>query len=241
MAARKGILVVNSAGNSGSSAWHYITAPSDGDNVLCVGAVGANRLHAPFSSFGPSSDGDVKPNVCAMGLWSVVASTDSTILIGNGTSFSSPILAGLAACLIQAFPEKSNMEIFHAIEKSADLYNTPNDSLGYGIPNFWKAFKLLQSDNITQTGELNASIFPNPCSNYLNLVLEAKNDCHIQYDIFDASGSNVYRGSGFVQADNQCVLQLNEALVDLANGRYIILFFDNKDNQSILSFVVNKN
>ncbi len=239
MAARKGILVVNSAGNSGASAWRYITAPSDGDNVLCVGAVGANRLRAPFSSFGPSSDGDVKPNVCAMGLWAVVASPDSTILIGNGTSFSSPILAGLAACLIQAFPEKSNMEIFHAIEKSADLYNTPNDSLGYGIPDFWKAFQLLQQDNLMQEGGLHASLFPNPCNSYLNLVVQDLDVCKVDYDIFDSSGHLVYSNSGFVQADTHGVLQLNEALVNLANGQYMIRL-NGSSGQSVLSFVVNK-
>jgi serine protease AprX len=240
MAARKGILVVNSAGNSGASAWHYITAPSDGDNVLCVGAVGANRLHAPFSSFGPSSDGDVKPNVCAMGLWSVVASPDSTILIGNGTSFSSPILAGLAACLIQAFPEKSNMEIFRAIEKSADLYNNPNDSLGYGIPDFWKAFQLLQQDNLMLEGELNASLFPNPCNNYLNLVIQDKDVCKVEYEIFDASGRLVYSNDGFVLANNEGVLQLNEALVHLTNGTYLIRL-NGESGQSVISFVVDKN
>src|SRR5690606_30934093 len=144
--AAKGMLVVNSAGNSGHVDWHYITAPSDGDSVLCVGAVDSLRQHAFFSSYGPAADGDIKPNVMAMGLATAYAATDSTIRRGNGTSFSSPVIAGMAACLWQAFPEKSNMEIFYAIEQSAHLYHNPNNAMGYGIPDFWKAFLILQKD-----------------------------------------------------------------------------------------------
>jgi serine protease AprX len=116
IAAAKGMLVINSAGNEGDDPWHYITAPADGDSVMAAGAVNASREHAFFSSYGPSYDGRVKPIVSTMGQVAAYAAQDGTIRRGNGTSFSAPVLSGMAACLWQAFPERTNMEIFRAIE-----------------------------------------------------------------------------------------------------------------------------
>lgn len=237
IAAQKGILVVNSAGNSGDNLWRYITAPSDGDSVLCVGAVGADRLHASFSSYGPSADGDVKPNVCAMGYQTVFAALDSTIAVGNGTSFSSPITAGMAACLVQAFPLKSNMELLRAIEQSAHLYSTPNDSLGHGIPDFWKAFLILQGNSHSSVGELSATVFPNPCSTYLNVVIQDENACDTEYQIFDAIGQLVFKGQHFIQSGDKGVLQLDNALKALSEGSYI-LHLKAGDKSSALPFVI---
>lgn len=239
IAAQKGILVVNSAGNSGDDPWHYITAPSDGDSVLCVGATRADGTHAFFSSFGPSSDGQVKPNVSAMGFACVIADMDSTIRTGNGTSFSSPITAGMAACLKHAFPNKNNMQLLRAIEQSAHLYNTPNDSLGHGIPDFWKAFLILQGNTMPTAGDLNASVFPNPCTDYLNVVIADENACNVLYTIYDTAGQKVFENTGFVQSDILGVLQLNQAIKTLSNGVYILkLNVDGK--QTILRFEVHK-
>ena len=200
IAAAKGILVVNSAGNSGDDPWHFITAPSDGDSVLCVGAVDASRLHAPFSSYGPSADGDVKPNVCAMGLAAVIADMDSTVRVGNGTSFSSPIMAGMAACLMQSHPEKNNMEIFRAIEQSADLYPFYNDSLGYGIPDFYRAFLTLQS-NPFESGESGVSLYPNPCDQYVDITLQSHRPGEVRFTVFDSRGRIVIEDCGLVSGN----------------------------------------
>lgn len=168
IAASKGILIVNSAGNSGDSPWHYLTAPSDGDSVLCIGAVDAWGQHARFSSFGPSYDGDVKPNVSSMGHETYFPVADTTVATGSGTSFSSPITAGAAACLWQAHPDRTNMEIFRAIEKSASCYAHPNDSLGYGIPDFWKAHLLLLSSDSLPNIQIKR-VFPNPASDFITV------------------------------------------------------------------------
>jgi serine protease AprX len=240
IAAQKGILVVNSAGNSGDNPWHYITAPSDGDSVLCVGATRADGTHAFFSSFGPSSDGQVKPNVSAMGFACVIADMDSTIRTGNGTSFSSPIIAGMAACLKQAFPNKNNIQLLRAIEQSAHLYNTPNDSLGNGIPDFWKAFLILQGNNMESAGELNATAFPNPCHDYLNVVIEDENACNVHYTVYDLLGKKTFESSAFLQSGAVGVLQLNQAIKTLANGIYLLkLSVDTK--QTTLRFEVLRN
>ena len=140
MAASKGILVVNSAGNDGSNSWTYIGAPADGDSVFSIGAVTASGNYASFSSIGPTYDGRIKPNVVAQGSGSTIISAYSgSVTTGSGTSFSSPITAGMVACLWQAHPDKKNTEIMAAIEQSATLADNPTAQLGYGIPDYFEA------------------------------------------------------------------------------------------------------
>ena len=95
---------------------------------------------AGFSSYGPSSDGQVKPTVASVGQGTAIANTNNQPAFGNGTSFATPNLAGLITCLWQAFPDFTNMEIIEAVKKSSSIYTTPNDRIGYGIPNFHKAY-----------------------------------------------------------------------------------------------------
>lgn len=168
MAADRGILCVTSAGNSGASAWHKITAPADAHGILAVGAVHASGEHAAFSGFGPSADGRVKPDVMALGVAAGFPWPDSTIHYGNGTSFASPILCGLAACLWEAHPMATSAEVREAIIASASLFTMPNDSMGHGIPNFEIADALLTSSGIGEHGgsdsEAGGWAFPNPWS-----------------------------------------------------------------------------
>ncbi|MEM1321744.1 MAG: S8 family serine peptidase [Bacteroidota bacterium] len=143
----KGMIVVNSAGNSGSDAWRTIGAPADAWDVVSVAATRYDGSKASFSSFGPSADGRIKPTVAAVGQQVMVASTYSyQIDISNGTSFASPTMAGAISALWSAFPDRSNQEIVAAVEQSASQYTAPNDSLGYGIPDFVKAYGLLKGE-----------------------------------------------------------------------------------------------
>ncbi len=136
IAASKGMVVVNSAGNSGNDPWHYITAPADAPSVLTVGAVDPNEETAFFSSYGPTADNRIKPEVLAQGQSVYVVNGAGNTALSNGTSFSSPIIAGLVACLWQSLPEKSATEIRGLIQGSADLYLAPENQRGYGIPDF---------------------------------------------------------------------------------------------------------
>jgi serine protease AprX len=155
LAAKKGILVFNAAGNEGGSSWHYIVTPADGDSVVAVGAVTAAGDVAGFSSFGPSSDGQVKPDVASMGQGTTIQLTNNAIGSGNGTSFACPNMAGLAACLWQGFPEFSNMKIVNALKQSGNQSSTPDDRIGYGIPNLKLAFVELLKEFSTANASIN--------------------------------------------------------------------------------------
>lgn len=155
LAAKKGILVVNSAGNDGSGSWRYIGAPADGDSVLSVGAVNNSGIIASFSSYGPTSDGQIKPDVVSVGSGTVLSNTSGNTTTGSGTSFSCPNMAGLAACLWQLFPEFNNWKIITTLRQSADRFNTPHEQYGYGLPNMKKAFGILVADVSSMTATIN--------------------------------------------------------------------------------------
>ena len=140
MAARKGILVCNSAGNEGDDdTWYTIITPSDADSVLCVGGIIPSLTdydRTSFSSYGPSADGRQKPNVTAFAYaWTANTGKDNDDFhLVPGTSFSCPLVAGFAACAMQSRPGIKAMELFHEIEKSADLYPYCDYTYGYGVP-----------------------------------------------------------------------------------------------------------
>ena len=145
LAAKKGILVFIANGNFGTSTWHFLSTPADGDSVIAVGAVNTNGVVGSFSSYGPASDGRIKPDLASVGVSAILETPAGTIGSGNGTSFACPNMAGLATCLWQGFPEFSNMQIRSALWQSASRVNTPDDRMGYGIPDMKKAFtNLLQ-------------------------------------------------------------------------------------------------
>lgn len=146
IAARKGMLVCAAAGNEGDSQWHFIDSPADADSILTVGAVDVNGNMSAFSSWGPSADGRVKPEVCAVGVQAAVISPQGYVTHANGTSFATPLLAGMAASLWSALPDENAMQIRERIIRSANHYTSPNNHRGYGIPNAWKAYTMSPSD-----------------------------------------------------------------------------------------------
>ena len=140
MMARKGIVLCNSAGNSGMGTWKKITVPADASDILTVGAIDQKGRNAAFSSVGPTQDGRVKPDIMAMGNGTALISGRGTLVHDMGTSFATPIVSGLVACLWQGLRHKTAYEIIEMVRHSASLYSTPNNIYGYGIPNFWKAY-----------------------------------------------------------------------------------------------------
>lgn len=143
IAARKGMLVCVAAGNEGDDAWRTISVPADADSILTVGAVSTWGEIGNFSSYGPSSDGRIKPEVCAVGVRTQLINPGGNIVTSNGTSFATPLLAGLAASLWSALPDENAMQIRSRIIRSADRYLNPDtQQYGYGIPNAWKAYTM---------------------------------------------------------------------------------------------------
>jgi subtilisin family serine protease len=204
IACNKGIIVVNSAGNSGNSSWHYIGAPADNFDVLSVGAVDENEEFASFSSYGPNADGAVKPNVVAQGKNTVIISSSDTVRTGNGTSFSSPITAGMVACLWGANPDKSTIEIKDAIYKSADRYLLPDTQFGYGIPDYFEAFMSFFDD-------FDFEIFDN------DFYFTSNKEVEVNYAIYTIDGKYISKGkfySPFYWEDVQ----------PKAQGMYIVNF-----------------
>lgn len=145
LAASRGIVLLNSAGNSGNDRWKKIGFPADATDMLAVGAVDSLGTNTNFSSLGNSADGRVKPDVMAMGQSSSVYGVDGQFAYVNGTSFSCPILCGAVACLIQAYPHLQPTTIINAVRMAGNNAMHPDNVYGYGLPNFQKAFDLLKN------------------------------------------------------------------------------------------------
>ncbi len=236
MAASKGMLVLASAGNNGNSQWHYISAPSDADSIICVGAVNEFGYKAGFSSWGPSSDGDVKPNVAAKGAQTTVADAGGGISTSNGTSFSCPVLAGSAACLWQAHPGKTNMEVLKAIEQSANYFQTPGDSLGYGIPNFILADLLLGGTILElPTGDNLVGIYPNPFNDILEIKFFSAASQKLEIEVMDGIGKIVMQKTEAITKGMMNSITLS-SLSHVQQGMYFVLVKAN-DNRYLRKVV----
>jgi len=187
MAARRGMIVVTSAGNEGNRAWHYIISPADADSTLAAGAVDSLGHYAFFSSRGPTADGRIKPDVSAMGVSVLLQGANGQLLRGNGTSFSTPLISGLTACLWQAFPDAGAREIITAVRTSADHYMHPDNYTGYGIPDYLSAYTRLKiARQLSDTYPV--AVFPNPFHEQLNLIFKNAGYPVLQIRIFDLTG-----------------------------------------------------
>ena len=217
LAAKKGMLVITAAGNEGNNAWHYILTPADGDSVLAVGAVNASGTVAGFSSYGPTADGRIKPDLASYGINTTIQQPNNTISTSNGTSYAAPNLAGLAACLWQGFPERNNMQIIDALRTSGSIAGAPNNRIGYGIPDVKKALLELTKSFATATGSSTL------CKNTLNWT--SKDVAAMNYEIErKAPGENTFnkigerRGTGSVFSTH--TYNFTDSMINLPPGGY---------------------
>ncbi|TMM31408.1 T9SS type A sorting domain-containing protein [Polaribacter aestuariivivens] len=236
IAANKGMLVVNSAGNSGNDSWKFITAPADAPSIITVGAVDVNKNISSFSSFGPSYDGRIKPEILAQGTASsVIHHNDGNIVAYSGTSFSSPIMAGLIACLNDSevfFVLKSattknlNDYLKEAIYKSADRYNNPTDQHGYGIPDFEVAFNYYGSVFSVEENFLNnLKISPNPTSTNFKIEGYVGDLESYKLALYDVLGKEINQ---FKNIDNNII-----DISNLKKGLYILKISKGKTRKTL--------
>lgn len=168
----KGIVVVASAGNSGSSTspFNKVGVPAEATNVLAIGAVKSDEIYANFSSTGPSFDGRVKPDVMAQGQQSVLANTSGSVTTASGTSFSGPIMAGMIASFWQAIPWATNAAVVQFVKQSSDRFDNPTNQYGYGIPDFQIALNMaLLSSNEYYSNQF--LVYPNPTKDNLMISI----------------------------------------------------------------------
>jgi serine protease AprX len=223
--ASRGMILVNAAGNSGSSSWKYMGAPADAASVFSIGAVNASENIASFSSFGPTADNRIKPDVLAQGQnVYVIDHLTGTPTLSNGTSFSSPVMTGVVACFWQATPELTSTQVMQRIRESADRYTNPDEQYGYGIPDFKTAYEAVLSvdkQNFIST----TSIYPNPVSASFTLKM-SKNDLKgIHVKIYNLLGKTVYE-EGNLKSSVLNVSVLN-------SGIYILKITSGKSQKTI--------
>jgi hypothetical protein len=229
IAVSRGMIVVVAAGNDGNSTtYNNIATPADATNVFTVGAVNSIGDIASFSSFGPSFDNRIKPDVDAKGLQTTIVNVTGNVVTGNGTSFASPIMAGAVASFWQAFPNKTNTEIMQLVRESAHLYNNPTNQEGYGIPNFRQAY-LTASENDFEF-QL-TSIYPNPAQNevFLNLPNDLLN---ANLTIFDFLGKLVFQ-----KPINTNTTSIN--ISQLAKGIYLLNIDNNQGENKVFKIIKN--
>jgi subtilisin family serine protease len=236
LASKKGIIVVCSAGNEGDKAWHYLSSPSDAEGIVTVGAIQTDSISSVFSSFGPSSDSRVKPEVCALGTASSVVNTIGTPIYANGTSFSSPIMAGMMACFLQKAlvenPYCNLQTLLQSVFKSGSLYNNPTAQKGYGIPNFQKAVSNLVTLTKLQVDEINHVTVVN---DNVNKTLQI---CFIDFKNFAGSTIQIYSITGNLLI-NKALTQPETVLHTdkLASGIYAVCISGN-DKTSTFKVII---
>jgi serine protease AprX len=212
MAVRKGMFVLNSAGNEGGSSWQYVGVPADADSICTVGAVDSLGNVTSFSSKGPTSDGRIKPDLVARGGNAYVATQSGNFLYGNGTSFSCPVAAGAIACFWQKFSNFTNMQVLDTLRKTASHNNQPNNQRGWGMPNVCALpVGLAQYDLKNDV----FSVFPNPVKNQVSLQLKQSVSGKNEFTLTDATGKVV-----FSESITKSITAIS--FQDLPNGVYFL-------------------
>ena len=240
--ASRGLLLVNAAGNSGNKEWKYIGAPADAPSVITVGAVKSTEEIASFSSFGPSADGRIKPEILGQGQNPALIDYNTGLVktTSSGTSFSAPIMAGLIACLngnegflIKSSSQKSSENLNTLLKKtiyeSANMFNNPSDQHGYGIPDFEVALNNYIAVFSIDGNEFETfQIFPNPTENELFISVNDDGLQDLVVKVFNLQSKKVFE---------KTISSTKKIDISFLNKGMYILKISNKNQQKTLKLI----
>jgi len=232
MAASKGMLVVISAGNEGAQPWRKISFPSDAPEVLTVGAVQADLTRGYFSSIGPTADGRIKPDIMAMGVNNTIINGTGAVTFGSGTSYSAPLVAGMAACIWNALPMLKSTELRTKIIESSDRYLTPDTLYGAGVPNAQKLWLTIRN-SLDQNKLDRFYCYPSPASDKLYLASFLQTQEPVKVVIYNSFGRKVlekYLYSSSLSVD----------VSNLPNSIYLVEFIVSGTRQAIQKILIQR-
>lgn len=218
LAARKGLLVLNSAGNGNGGPWPKIGIPADADSICTVGAIDSLSNVTGFSSIGPTADGRIKPDLVARGgnAWVSAANSSGACFQANGTSFSCPILAGAMTCFWQAHPNFNAYKVLDTLRKTASNFASPNNSRGWGTPNMCA----VAITTVFKNNSLNATNFivsPNPFNSLISIKVDQIITGAVSIEVYNVLGAVVktYKETDLVGTHSY-------DLSDMSNGVYFM-------------------
>ena len=211
-------------------------APADGTDVLAVAAVDSLEQPASFSSHGWVTANRVKPNVAAMGQATTVAFTDGTFGHSSGTSFSSPIMAGMTACLWQARPYLFQSDVRRMIEQSGSQYSNPDTLVGYGIPDFYLILgtELRGNETIARM-----SAYPNPFSTTLTLEFASQASEKVNIEVWSLMGERIYSDLRFPTVKGMNLVTLDQ-LSGINPGVYLLRITSEKNGKTLYAVKLQK-
>ncbi len=226
-AVERGIVVLNSEGNNGNGYYpaNKMNVPADGDSVLCIGSVGTDSLRASFSSYGPTYDGRIKPDLVAKGTSVRVASTSNTTgySSSSGSSFSTPITSGACALLLQADPYLTPMQVHAYLKESADQASSPDTVRGWGIYDVWAAIQEVlpvEESPIVQTpSEFKLyKPYPNPFNSVVTVPFYLPTAGDVRIRFFDTNGRLVFENQKWRSAGHN---RYQQEFHKFASGLYL--------------------
>jgi subtilisin family serine protease len=215
-----GMVVVTAVGNSGPGG---IVAPADAFDVISCGAVDGNGIIASFSSLGPTADGRIKPEVCALGMGTFTATADSTTSYetGEGTSLAAPVISGACALLLEAHPDWTPFQIRNAILNTADQSNIPNNTYGWGIVDAVAALNYDKTETPSDSIFFISNGYPNPSDRRVTFTLNNPPESAVAISIIDVEGASIF-GRNVTLSQKENILNLN--LKNHPSGIYFVVF-----------------